>query len=157
MSIAEYKKKHNAMSIVELEHFKVQIRKLKDRDYIGMDGVPSLYSIAEEEKGSGTEPESEDPVKMYNMVKGFVCACVSPDESRGMPAIVDKPESECQDWEISFGDTLTSEDAHIIFMAINEFTVQGGESKEKMDSFREGPSPSEGNSLDGKGVQQAST
>jgi len=152
VSIAEYKKRSNNTKVLELEFFKVKIRKLKPKDYIGVSGLPSIYSL--EEKKKEEDVPKEDALKLFNVMKKFVCACVIPDKDNDMPAIVDKPESECEDWEISFEDTLSDEDAFKLFNDIQEFTVGGGQSK--MAVFREEQSVSESGDDDGQGVRKVS-
>jgi len=152
VSIAEYKKRANNTKIIELEFFKVKIRKLKPKDYIGVSGLPSIYSL--EEKEQKDDPPQEDALQLFNTMKKFICACVVPDKDNDMPGIVDRPESECKDWEISFEETLSDEDAFKLFNTIQEFTVGGGQSD--MAVFREEQDVPDSGDDDGQGIRKVS-
>ena len=152
MSIAEYKKEQNKTKIIDLKFFKVKIRKAKDKDYLGFEGLPSLLIMDDKKE----ESPVEDFSSKFKIIKHLVCRCVIGNKEKDMPAIVDKPEHECKDFEISFEDTLTSNDCIAIFNAINEFTSEGGESVETMDSFREKSESSESDTSNGKGIREIS-
>lgn len=152
MSIAEYKKKNSQTKIVELEFFSVKIRKLKMKDYLAVQGVASLYKLDED---SEEAPQEENTEETFKAIKGFVCACVIPDPANDMPAIVDKPEDQCKDYEISFTDTLTDNDGLLIFNAIQDFTSEGVASDE-LATFQKESESSSGDNDNGEGVPQVS-
>jgi len=154
MSIAEYKKKRNNTKEIKLEFFSIKIRKLKSKDYVGLKGVPSLYTLSKSEE---SEKSKEDNIEeLYKAIKIFVCACVIGVPEKDMPSIVDKPETQCADWEISFDDTLSDEDAAKIFNEIQAFTLEGGIGQDNLAVFREKQESPEGGNDDGKRVREVS-
>ena len=153
MSIAEYKKKNSQTKVIELEFFKVKIRKLKMKDYLNIQGVASLFQLDETEKSEGSEGFSPETFKA---IKEFVCACVVPDPAKQMPSIVNKPEDQCKDYEISFDDTLTDMDALNIFNAIQDFTSEGV-AGDNLATFQEEQTSNPGHNDNGEGVSQVST
>lgn len=152
MSIAEYKKKNNQTKVIELELFKVKIRKLKMKDYLDIQGVASVFQL--EENNSDSDEETFSP-ETFKAIKSFVCTCVLADPAKDMPAIVDKPESQCKDYEISFDETLTDSDALSIFNAIQEFTSEGVAS-DNLATFQEKQNASSSDNDNGEGVPQVS-
>lgn len=152
MSIAEYKKKNSQTKIIELEFFKVKIRKLKMKDYIQIQGVASLFSMGDE---SEEQPQQTFSPETFQAIKNFVCSCVIPDPSNGTATIVDKPENQCNDYEISFDETLTDADALAIFNAIQDFTSEGVASDD-LATFQEEPESASSNNDNGEGVPQVS-
>mgnify|MGYP003129147940 CR=1 FL=1 len=152
MSIAEYKKKNSQTKIIELEFFKVKIRKLKMKDYVNIQGVASLFSL--EENSTEATEQSFSP-ETFKAIKNFVCSCVVSDPASGAAAIVDKSESQCKEHEISFDETLTDADPLAIFNAIQEFTSEGVASDD-LATFQEESGPASNNNDNGKGVPQVS-
>ena len=152
MSIAEYKKKNSQTKIIELEFFKVKIRKLKMKDYLNIQGMASLFQLDETEEGK--EVESFSP-ETFKAIKQFVCSCVIADPTNDMPGIVDKPEDQCKDYEISFDDTLRDMDALNIFNAVQEFTSEGVAS-DNLATFQKEQASSSSDNDNGEGVSQVS-
>ena len=152
MSIAEYKKKNSQTKIIELEFFKVKIRKLKMKDYLNIQGVASLFQLEESE--GETAAESFSP-ETFKAIKEFVCGCVIADPANDMPAIVDKPEDKCNGYEISFDETLHDTDALNIFNAIQEFTSEGV-AGDNLATFQKEQTSSPINNDNGEGVPQVS-
>ena len=152
VSIAEYKKKNSQTKVVELELFKVRIRKLKMKDYIQIQGVASLFSMDE---GTEEQPQQTFSPETFKAIKNFVCSCVISDPASGMAAIVDKPEAQCKDHEISFDETLTDADALSIFNAIQDFTSEGVAS-DNLATFQKEQESAPSNKDDGEGVPQVS-
>ena len=152
MSIAEYKKKNSQTKIIELEFFKVKVRKLKMKDYLNIQGMASLFQLEESE--GETAAESFSP-ETFKAIKEFVCGCVIADPANDMPAIVDKPEAQCRDYEISFDDTLNDTDALNIFNAIQEFTSEGVAS-DNLATFQKEQASNSDNNGNGEGVSQVS-
>ena len=153
MSIAEYKKKQNKTKIVDLEYFKVKIRQIKVKDYLGVKSIPSIYSLAEGNEEVESVKDSEQDI--FALVKALVCSCVLGDEENDMPFIVDKPANQCSAYEISFGDTLTSEDAFTIFNVLNDFSSEGGLAEKDLATFSQESEHDKANNEHVPGVQQA--
>ena len=152
MSIAEYKKKNSQTKIIELEFFKVKIRKLKMKDYVNIQGVASLFSL--EENSTEATEQSFSP-ETFKAIKNFVCSCVVSDPASGAAAIVDKSESQCKEYEISFDETLADADALAIFNAIQEFTSEGV-AGDNLATFQEKQESTSSNNDNGEGVSQVS-
>ena len=157
MSIANYKKlqKEQNFKILELEHFKVKLRKLKVRDYLNTKGLPSIFSLSEEPKDP-EELDAEGMAELFGAIKNFVCSCVIADPENDMPGIVDKPESECADFEISFDDTLADEDATAIFHALQGFVTGGLGQDDNLATFPGEQDVREGHNGSGEGIPQVS-
>jgi len=152
MSIAEYKKNQNKTKIIDLEFFKVKIRQIKVKDYLGVKSIPSIYSLAEGNEEVESVKDSEQDI--FALVKALVCSCVLGDEKNEMPFVVNKPDAQCTAYEISFDDTLTSEDALFIFNALNEFSSEGGLAEEDLATFSQEPEHDKANNGHVPGVQQ---
>lgn len=152
MSIAEYKKKNSQTKIIELEFFKVKIRKLKMKDYLNIQGVASLFQLDETEKSEESEGFSPETFKA---IKEFVCRCVVADPANDMPSIVDKPEDKCNEYEISFDETLQDIDALNIFNAIQDFTSEEV-AGDNLATFQEEQTSNPGHNDNGEGVPQVS-
>jgi|ETNvirnome_6_100_1030635.scaffolds.fasta_scaffold06441_6 hypothetical protein len=156
MKISDFKKKNKTTALVNIEGLDFKVRKIKTTDYFDRGKLPSIYSLQEDEAEAALQNmEPQEVEDMFSFIKNIVCSCVIPDPDNDHPAVVDKPDSECKDWEISFTDTLEDSQAFSLFNEIQKFSVAGG--LQSVEVFQEKPVPDKIDPDDGGKVREVAS
>ena len=104
-------------------------------DYFDTEFVPFVFDQKSDD-GSNPEQDTKARQEFFEFLKSCVCKCVIADPANGLPAIVDKPEGQCESHEISFVDTLADDDAVLIYTEIDSLS-KGGISQDNLATFRQ--------------------
>ena len=136
-AIKQYKKNNvKTKEITTPGGLTLEIRKPVVFDYAVMNRIPLIYRIDD------SDPENERVSKAFDRMsedeleetarcmKVIVCNCVV-----GKVRIVDKSESECGDFELSYKDTLSEVDAYYIYCEIDSSGKGGG--SDELERFSE--------------------